>query len=363
MPPPGLLSELLNIDTAFFFSNNFKGVHTMAVTQIADIYNPLVFNAAVDEAATEKNRMLQSGILASNPLIDEMASQGGSIGELPFFSPIGTGEPDYVTDNPANLATPDKISTAKMIYRLAKMHKSWSTMDVARELALKDPLTAITDKIGGYWATQVQKRVIKSAMGVLADNVANDSSDMLKTVATDNVAAVTDAERISADVVLDAAQTMGDAKDALVAIAMHSVVYTKLQKQNLIDYIPNARGEVVIPTYLGMEVIVDDGLPATAGTNRITYTTILFGRGAFSYGSGRVMMPSEIERVANAGYGGGQDIIHTRRSEIIHPVGTAFLSASVAGLSATLTELGTATNWNRVMARKNVNLAFLQTNG
>ncbi len=335
----------------------------MAVTQISDIYNPLVFNAAVDEAATEKNRMLQSGIIVASPVIDAMASQGGNIGEMPFFSPLATTEPEYTDDDPTHLGTPAKITDEKMIYRLAKMHKAWSTMDVARELALKDPLTAITDKIGGYWSTQIQKRIIASAMGILADNIAADGSDMLKKISTDDAAAVTDAERISADVVLDAAQTMGDAKESLVAIAMHSVVYTKLQKQNLIDYVATSDSKVMIPYYLGHEVIVDDGLPAVAGVNRITYTTILFAKGCFEYGEGKLLIPSELERIANAGYGGGQDVIHTRRNAIIHPRGESFISGNVAALSATLAELALAANWNRVMARKNVNIAFLQTNG
>jgi hypothetical protein len=335
----------------------------MAVTQIADIYNPLVFNAAVDEAAIEQNRLLSAGVMVNSPLIAQMAATGGNIGEMPHFAPLAITEPEYVDDDPAHLGTPAKISMAKEVYRVAKMHKAWSTMDVARELALADPMTAITNKIGGYWATQVQKRVVASAMGILADNVAADGSDMLKTVATDAAAAITDAERISADLVVDAAQTMGDAKEALAVIAMHSVVYTKLQKQNLIDFIPNARGEINIPTYLGKMVIVDDGLPAVAGVNRITYTTILFARGAFEYGDGKVLVPSEIERVANAGYGGGQDVIHTRRSVIIHPNGESFLSANVAALSATLAELALAANWNRIKQRKNVGIAFLQTNG
>ncbi len=332
--------------------------------QIANIYNPLVFNAAVDEAATEKNVLLQAGIMQESPQISAMASQGGNIGELPFFTPLATVEPNYSTDNPAVFSVPGLITTARMIYRLASMNRSWGTMDIARELALKDPLTAITDKIGGYWATQQQRRVIASAMGVLADNDANDADDMLFSVATDAALPVLDAQRISADVVLEASQTMGDAKSTLSAIAMHSVVYTHLQKQNLIDYIPNARGEVSIPTYLGLRVFVDDECPAVAGANRITYTTFLFAAGAIMYGSGRVLVPSEIERIPGSGNGGGQDVLHTRRADIIHPYGFQFTSANVVAQSATLAELALAANWDRVVAnRKNVGMAFLQTNG
>jgi hypothetical protein len=156
---------------------------------------------------------------------------------------------------------------------------------------------------------------------------------------------------------------MGDAKDALSAIAMHSVVYTTLQKLQLIAFIPNARGEINIPTYLGYRVIIDDGMPAVAGTNRITYTTILFAAGSVGHGNGTILVPSEMERIPSSGYGGGQDIIHTRSSEIIHPFGFSFLSAAVAGKSATLAELATATNWDRKYQRKNIGVAFIKTNG
>jgi len=333
----------------------------MAVTQLADIYNPLVFQAAVDEAATEKNAFLRSGVLVGSPVLDEMASVGGNIGELPFHKPLDTsGEPDYTTDDPADLATPDKISTDKMAYRLASMHKSWSTMDLTRELALMDPLTAITDKIGGWWATALQKRVIYTSNGIMADNIANDSLDMVVNIYVD-AASPAAATIISAEAVIDCQQTAGDA-GSFAVIAMHSVTYTNLKKQNLIDFIPNARGEVIIPTYLQMFVVVDDGMPVLAGTNSPRYTTMLFRAGAFDHGRGKTIQPSELERIPNAGNGGGQDIIHTRRADIIHPYGFSFLSASVAGQSATLAELEAAANWNRVMARKNIGVAYLLHN-
>jgi hypothetical protein len=322
----------------------------------------LPFEHGVTEAAIEVNKFISSGVMVEDPMLTAQAAIGGQIGEVPFYTQLATGEPEYVNDVAANLSTPDKISSAKFLYRLANMHKSWSTMDLTRELALKDPLGEITKKIGGWWGTHLQKRLIQSALGIYADNAANDSSDMVKTVGTDAVGQPTAAEKISADVVLDAAQTMGDHKDALTAIAMHSAVYTTLQKLNLITFIPNARGEINIPTYLGYTVVVDDGMPAVMGTNRIMYTSILFAAGAFAHGVGSPMLPSELERIASAGYGGGQDIIHTRRSDIIHPIGFSFTSSSVAGKSATLAELATTANWDRKIQRKNAGIAFIRTN-
>lgn len=338
----------------------------MAEVRLVDIYEPTAFNAAVQEAAVESNAFLASGILTRDPRIDSMVGVGGMVGELPNFNPLTNDEPDYTTDDPTNLATPAKIASGTQIYRLANQHKSWSTMDLSRQLALADPLGAITSRVGHYWGVNTQQRVVSSAMGVLADNVANDNSDMVIDVSIadgDNALA---ANLISAEAVIDAMATLGDMSSAVTAIAMHSVVYTTLRKLNLIDFIPDARGEVRFPTYLGLRVVEDDNLDVTAGgISGFIYTSILFGQGAFGYGTTPAVMPSELEREANAGNGGGQDILHYRHNEIIHPQGFAFASAGLAqGVSATRANLEAAAQWDRIYTeRKNIPLAFLKTNG
>ena len=335
----------------------------MASTQLSDVYVPEPFNQAVDQAAIELNNFIMSGIMTNDAAIAAAASVGGSIGELPHYNSLSTAtEPNYSSDDPASFSAPEKIGGGKQIYRKHHMNNSWSTMDLTRMLALADPLAAITRAVGKYWATQEEKRVIQTAVGLLADNVDANGSDMLHTIATDDVGAITAAELVSADAVLDAAQTLGDHKMNVEVLAIHSVVYTNLQKQNLIAYIPNARGEVNIPTYLGYRVVVDDSMPTVAGVNRITYTSILFGTGAFGSGGDDTIVASEMDRVPSSGDGGGEDILYTRRGGIIHPIGYQVATAP-AGQSYTLAELAAATTWTRVYERKNVEIAFMQTNG
>lgn len=335
----------------------------MATVQLSDGHNPLVYAQGAQEAQIELNRFISSGVAVIDPTISGMASNGGNIGELPFFKALGTEEPNYSNDDPNVASIPANITSGEQKWRLASQNKSWSVMDLSKELLLGDPAGAITNRIGQYWATNNERRVIKTTMGMLADNIANDSSDMLLTVATDAAGAITDAERISADVVIDTVQTMGDHGESLKAMAMHSVIYRKLQKLNLIEFIPAASGAIDIPTYQGKRVIVDDSLVGVAGSNRITYTTVFFADGSIALGEGSVNMPSEVIRLPDAGNGGGEERIYSRRSDIIHPYGFSFESASVAGQSATQAELGNAANWDRVKERKNVGFAFLQTNG
>lgn len=335
----------------------------MAEVRIAEVYEPLTFNAAVQEKQERLNRFLASGVMVDDPSLTAMAQVGGRTGELPFYEPLGYADPDIMTDDPTDLAVPGDIDHKKMIWYLAPLHRSWSTMNLARDLALEDPMGAIVNRVGHYWATVNEKRLIASANGILADNDANDADDMFHTVYSDVVVgSLTDANYISAEAVLDTKQTMGDHADALSAIGMHSVTYTRLQKLNLIDYIPDSEGRINIPTYLEYRVIVDDSFTVTAGANTPQYTTVLFGAGAFSKGNGRLLIPSELERVENAGNGAGQDIIHTRESIIIHPYGFQCLDAGIAGNGATLAELALAACWDRVVARKQVAMAFLLHN-
>lgn len=333
-----------------------------AVVQISDIYNPLTFGRRTQQAQLQLNRFLRSGIAVNDPLIQSQLGTGGNIGDMSNFAPLTTGEPNYSTDNPASDSTPANISAQLAKFRSAARNKSWSTMDLARELALQDPVAAITGRIGQYWATDDEQRLISSLLGILADNEANDNEDMVIDVATDGAGAVADAERIGGERVIDGLQTMGDHKDKITTIAMHSAIHTRLQKQNLIAYVRDADQNIMFETYMGKRLIVDDSLPAVAGSNRITYTCIMFGPGAVATATGRVLVPSEMERKPSSGDGGGQDIIYSRVHNVWAPYGFSFLSASVAGKSATYAELKLAANWNRVWERKNIPLAFIKVN-
>lgn len=334
----------------------------MPVVALANIYNPLTFGSRTQEAQLEKNAFLASGVMVRDAALQTQISAGGNIGEIAFFQPLGTGEPNYSTDNPATLSTPANVSGTKQVFRMANRNKSWSAMDLARDLALIDPIGAITGRIGNYWATDDQTRLIKSCLGILADNIANDASDMLYKVGTDAAGAVADAERISAIATIQGDQTLGDAQGDLTTIAMHSRIYARLRAQNLISFDKVSSQGQKIATYMDKTVIVDDSLPAIAGTNRILYTCILFGGGVFIMGDGAVTNPSAMERIESAGNGSGQEIIHSRTANVIHPNGFSFKSNSVAGQSATYSELTLAVNWDRMLSRKNIPMAFVQVN-
>ena len=134
-----------------------------------------------------------------------------------------------------------------------------------------------------------------------------------------------------------------------------------MQKNNLIDFIPDARGEIEIPTFLGREVIVDDGLPSTGNV----YDTWLFGMGATMLGMGTPKVPVEVERKPGAGNGGGQEVLYMRNEWLMHPTGHAYVGTSPNGgptNAATSNNLADAGSWaRRYPERKQIKFARLVT--
>ena len=335
----------------------------MATVQLADVYVPLTFNRRAQEAQIEKNAFLSSGIAVPDPTLAAQFASGGNIAELPQYNGITNGEPNYSNDAPGTSVTPSNIDSKKQIARSAHRNEHWSTMDLARDLALEDPMGAITGRVGAFWATDDEQRIIRSSAGILADNIANDSSDMVQAVATDAAGAVVDAERISATNIIAAEQTLGDHKTKLTTIAMHSVQESRLRTmQLLVDNINPQTGDLISTTYLGKRVVVDDSLYSVTGTNRITYHVILYGPGAFSSANGPVLVPSALTREELTGNGGGQTILSSRVNSIFHPNGFQALAGGVAATTATYAELILAAAWDRVVERKNVPMAFLTVN-
>lgn len=335
------------------------------VTRLSDAIVPEVFLPYMLKQTMVRSTLFQSGILRMDANLSTFLAGGGQTVNVPFWKDLAdTDTANISSDDPNVEATPDKITSAQDIAIRQNRNKGWSSADLVSELAGDDPMQRIGTRVTDWWIREFQRVLIATLRGVVANNVASNSGDMVNDISTDTNSAVADAERVSAEAILDTKQTMGDASDVLNTIAMHSVIFTRLQKQNLIDYIPNSEGKVMFPTYLGYRVIVDDRCPAIAGTYRTRYHTYLIGSDALGWAESPVDVPVETDRKPRQGNGAGVEELWTRRQFCMHPYGIKWTSSSMAGLAPTDAELRTAANWSRVYPeRKHVNLAVLITNG
>jgi hypothetical protein len=334
----------------------------MALTQLTDVIIPAVYESYTAVNSPEKSAFFESGVVTRNAMLDQKANTGGRTINVPFWKDLDSSVAPNLSDDTTNSATPQKVIAGEQIARLAYLNQGYSSADLAGEIAGSDPMQQVRNRFGTYWMRQWQRRLIASANGILADNVASNSSDMLVKVAAEATGSVTSSTLFNRDAFTEAAYTMGDMATDLQAIAVHSRIMAQMVKNNDIVYIPDSEGRLVIPTYMGLRVIVDDGMTVRAGTTSgFVYTSVLFGAGAFGYGEGAAKMPVELDREPAKGNGGGIETLWERKTWLLHPFGFQ-ATGSPAGNSFTLAELALAASWARVVERKNVPMAFLQTN-
>lgn len=324
----------------------------MATTQLADVIVPEAFSAYIAENSVEKSALVQSSVMARNQEVEAQLKAGADSFSVPYWKDLGDDEANITNDNPAQEATPAKLSAGKQIVRKSFLHKSWSAMNLASELAGSDAISRIQARAADYWTRQTQRRLVATLNGIKAENLASGDGDMIVDIST----ASGNAAKFSASAVIQACATLGDSMRDVVAVGMHSKTYAQALQNDLIQTLPDSQGGFV-QTFRGLAIIVDDLMPAASDV----YTTVLFGPGAFGYGltDPRVAQGTEVENKPGAGNGGGMQILHSRINLAVHPLGYRWLETAVDAESPTIAELADATNWQRVGARKHVPLAFL----
>lgn len=336
----------------------------MAEVRLSDVIVPSVFTEYLQRQSIEKNPLLAAGVVDyGDPTLAAFLAGPGQTVNIPHYNDLGDAEANVGDDVTGNAATPQKIGTSQVDAIRQKRNQHWKSMDIVPSYVGNDPLAAIGDRVSAYWRRQDHRILLAALKGVIADNVNNDSGDMVYDIATDDAGAITAAELFSADAFLQTLQTMGDSDDSLGAVFMHSVVFRRAQTLNLIAYIPDAEGRIDIPTYMGRRVFVADTMPAVTGLNRITYTTYVLGAGSFAWAEGLPHTPVEVSRNPLNGNGEGEEILSSRREFILHPRGIKWVGGSLAGQAPTNAELENAANWDRVYDRKEIRIAALETNG
>lgn len=321
----------------------------MATVRISDVIVPEQFGPYMLKETMVKADVFKSGLVVQ---ADELASKlagGGTTFQAPVWNNLSdTNGSDIGSDDPSDESTPDKLTAYKMQSRRQFRTKSWSTMDLTSELAGDKPMQRILSRVSDWWARDFNRITIATMNGLINANVSNNSGDAVYVSGVGVGGSTTPTAAISADVIIDASQTMGDRKDLLKVIMLHSVVETKLKKLNLIDFIPDSEGKVDIPYYLGYRVMVSDTLPVyNAGGGDYHYTSYLSAPGILGFGESPPDMPVETERKPAKGMGTGMEILYTRRQFALHPLGHNWKENTVTGQFPTNAELELAANWER----------------
>jgi hypothetical protein len=316
----------------------------MATTQLADIFVSDYYADLAPVNSPEKTAVFDSGIIVRSPELDAIASNGQGTAEIAYWQDLDADEePNISNDDPDDLGLVGKAEMGSMRARTLYLNKGYGVADLTTELARTEPMQHIRNRFGTYWTRRWQRYLLGAARGIIASNIANDAGDMV----------VDAGAAISAGAFQDAAFTSGDAADVFSAIGVHSVVMNQMVKQDLIEYLRDSDGRIILSTYLGKPVFMDDSLVYGAGR----YLSVFFGQGAFGYGEGSPANPVELERKPSGGNGGGAEVLWERKTMILQPAGFSWKGGENRNLSPTATQYAAAANWERVFDRKQVPFA------
>lgn len=332
---------------------------------VSDIIIPEVFAPYVQNITEEKSRLIQAGALVREGELDAFLAGPGLTMEAPNWKDLDNDADNVSGDSSDSDSTPNKLGTFSEIVVRMNRNNSWATSDLAGTLAGSDPADAIAQRVSAYWQRRLQAMFVAAMKGVFADNDAapsgSEHSQSDLTFDASGASFVDGVTNFTAEAFVDACTTMGDSQQDLALLFVHSIVFARMQKNNMIDMVPDSRQEIMIPTFLGREVIVDDGMPYSAGV----YQSWIFGRGAVRLGMGLPKVPTAIERNEAAGNGGGTETLHSRTQWCIHPIGHKYAGTPNKGgpsNAATSNNLAHAGSWQRVFPeRKQIKIARLLT--
>ena len=326
----------------------------------SDIIIPEVFTPYVIEQTTQRDAFLASGVV--QPLAELDAREGGDFINVPFWKANLSGDFEVLTDSTS--LTPGKITADKQVGVILHRGRAWEARDLAALAAGSDPMGAIGAKVAAYIANQRQKDLISCLQGVFGSLNANTSSSAFFDLCIDSESGDTPTA-LSPRHVAQARAILGDQGDKLTAICMHSKVYYDLVERRAVDYvlagdsasgaatpsggtIAPSFGDVSVPTFLGLRVIVSDDVAVTGSGSSTEYATYFFTEG--SVGSGEQMaMETETDRDILA----KSDAMSVDLHYCYHPMGAKWATTTS---NPTRAQLETVANWTKVYELKNIGI-------
>ena len=329
----------------------------MALTTIANMQIvPDKWAGYVLQRTTDKLTLVRRGIASGNAVLAQLINgtpKGGRFIQMPYIKPL-TGDDWVFGEDSENDKEANAIETGNGTATPLLRWGMWGDTDLSQALSGIDPMSAVGNLVGDWWAQKEQAIYLSILKGIL-----DPTNGALKAHVNDISTESGDAAVISVGATLDTKQSLGDAAGSLGMVFMHSATYTKLQKNQDIVTEYDATLQINIQTYLGYQVVVDDGMPVNEGV----YDTYFLGAGAFAREDGMLqgIIPVETDRDKVL----GNDYLIHRRCMVIHPNGLSWKVptgkyANSGMLFPNNADLADPTNWELIADHKNVPIACLR---
>jgi hypothetical protein len=313
----------------------------MAEVLRLDVVIPEIWNPYIEEQTTLRNAFYTSGVL--QPLAALNGSEGGDFVNIPNWVANLSGDAEVLSDSTS--LTPGNITADKQRAVVLHRGRAFGARDLASMAAGSDALGAIGNKVGAYIANEQQKDLLATMDGVFATALSSLTVSTAEAYPT-------------AAMVSEARAKLGDQGEKLSVMALNSSAYYELVTLKALDYVSAAElgggegvlpvggsrvasfGDVRVPTYLNMRVVVSDDVAAN--------DVYFFAPGAVASGE-QAGLRSEADRdiLAKASY------VSFDWHPVYHPIGTRYVGTSA---NPNRTALATGSNWEKVFDDKNIGI-------
>jgi hypothetical protein len=272
-----------------------KHMEVIMATAFSNIIIPEVFSPYVTEQANVTSRLIASGAVAPSPLLNSFLAGAGSNVTIPsWINPAG------VVFNQSNQDPNDMVDAAgvdahaQITPRLAQnWHVGSSMFNTA--LAGSNPVESIATQVTSIFNANRQASLVAMLNGLFATGGALESE-------------VVPGETWSSDLVIQAETLFDDFTTGSGLLIVTSEMFAQMRAENLIETVALSDQNIVMPTYLGYAVIVDNKI----GTDVDGY---LCRPGSILMGTGDV-----------DGHGAGVEYLALRDEYALHVLGTSFVS-------------------------------------
>ena len=328
----------------------------------SDLIIPEVFSPYVIEESTRSDAFLQSGVVQPMAELNTSGDGSGDFVSVPFYKANLSGDFEVLTDSTS--LTPGKIEADRQIGVLLRRGRAFEARDLAALASGSDPIGAIGQKMARYVNHQKQKDLVSCLSGVFGSLNANSSSSAFFGLCLDSESGDSPTS-LNPSHVARAKNILGDQGDKLTAVVMHSATYYELVERRAVDFVLAADtaagatasggsiaaafdGNVQVPTFMGLRVIVSDDVQTTGSGASTEYAVYFMTQGAVG-GSENVALRTETDRDILS----LSDAMAISLSYCYHPIGAKW---GVTTVNPTRSQLETVGNWSKVYETKNIGI-------
>ena len=280
--------------------------------------------ATVDFLTKTENELVRSGLTITSPETALLMQGGPRKGSIAYLNALDTSKVNTTVDDITVQGDTGNLTGDEYSCLRFDLNYGWGVTDLTKMVTQYDAKGGIQAGLAAYWDAIIKRYAVASINGVLAAGGAS-------------VSVGTAAGAFSDGLIIDAEASAEEKSEDFDILFVTPAIRALMKKAEKNAFVPASQTLTKFDEYQGKKLITTTAFGAGV--------TVLAKSGAlaFDYGTVPGEIAIEIERLPNGAGGGGAEILHSRRSFVIHPQGANWNGSMVV---PTLVQLAASAQWS-----------------